>query len=300
MPLNAGGAGGSATNPILAGLTVAAIGYADSMNLTQGVKSGIDPATGYPITNEVTAGLSPQASQVTPAGLTGSFVFATGDLTIGSTTGLAVGMYMRLNAGAEYALARVLEVVSGTVVRFEKKPFVADRSNVAYQVAWLYTGVAGQGVFVSDVNGVLRYFKFQGSTAAGNVGQLNPIAFYVRNAPNDLMVFNGGAPTNWRTNDPTPEFDILPSWGSKGGIASLQILDSVGMTWWDDTTREIEMYEFNFQAGQALKLTAGDGPKSCRIIARGKLGSANTRELGTVSGTLDTMAPAVGGEVALL
>lgn len=300
MPLSANGSGGSAADPILAGLMLAVVGFADSMNLSQGIKAGVDPATGYPITNEVTAGLVPQASQVTPAGLTGSFAVATGDFTIGSTTGLAVGMWMRLNAGAEYTLGRISQVVSGTVVRFQKPPFVADRSNVAYQVAWGYTGVAGQGVFASSVAGELRHYKFEGATSAGNIGQLNPIGFWVRNAPSNLMVFNGGAPTGWRTNDLTPTFDILPDWPSRGGIASLQILDSVGITWWDDTVREIEFYEFNFQGGQALKLTEGDGPKSCRIVARGRVGSPHIRELGTVSGTLDTQAPAVGGEVTII
>lgn len=298
--LNANGSGGSAGDPILAGLTLGAIGYADSMNLAAAIAAGIDDLTGYPIVSAVTAGLVPQASQVTPAGIDGYWDSVSGVFSLSGTANLAVGHFLRLNAGVDYVTARVASIVSATEVTFEKPPFGASAANVAYQIAWAYIGTAGQGVFTSSADGLVHWFKFEGETAAGNRGELNPIAFYLRDAPSNLMVFNGGAPTGWRTNDPTPTFDILPTWTNRGGIASVALTESAGITWWDDTVGEKFLYEIVAQGTLSLKLTAGDGAKSCRLIARGRFGSVYTRELGVVSGTLDTAAPDVDGDVTVL
>ena len=295
VTLSYNGSGGSAADPILAGLPLALIGRARSFNLAQNIKAGIDETSAYPIVTAVTASLTPQASQVTPAGLSGSWAVATKQLTVGSTGGVAVGNYIYMNAGSEYILGRVVAVVSATVLQLETG-FAADKTNVAYQIAWAYLGVAGQGPLVATANGKAYYYKFEGETSVANRGEAPPQLFYVRSPYTNFVSINGGAASGWRVNSDTPVLDVGADWPNRGGILTLELSAPDGLTWWDNAVGEKLMTDFLFQLQNALptiKLTGGDGPKSATLLARGKQGSSATCNLGTISGTLDTQAPTV-------
>lgn len=299
MALDYNGAGSSQESPILSGLPVALVGLARSFNLSQNIKAGVDETASYPITNFITSSLSPQASQVTPAGLSGSWVASTKRLTVTSTGGVAAGQYIYMNAGSEYKLGRILSVVSSTVLALDDG-FSIDRSNVAYQVAWAYLGVAGQGPLAATANGKVYYYKFEGETSVGNRGEAPPVLFYVRNPYANFVSINGGAATNWRVNTAQPVLDVASQWANRGGLVSLELSDSVDLVWWDDATGEKTVTDFLFQLQNGLptiKLVNGDGAKSATLWGRGKLGSTALVNLGTISGVLDTAAPSVSAEV---
>lgn len=299
MALNFNGAGASAADAVLSGLPIALVGLSRSFNLAQNIKAAIDETSNYPLVSEITASLSPQATQVTPAGLSGSWVAGTKQLTVSSTGGVVAGQYIYMNAGTVYKLGRIVTVVSATVLALDDG-FAADALNVAYQVAWVYLGVAGQGPLVATAIGKAYYYKFEGQTSVGNRGEAPPQLFYVRSPYTNFVSINGGAATNWRVNAAEPVLNVGADWASRGGLVSLELSGATDLTWWDGSIGEKTMTDFLFQLQNGLptiKLINGDGPKSATLWGRGKVGSAATVNLGTISGTLDTAAPTVASEV---
>lgn len=297
--LNINGAGGSASNPILSGLPIDLVAGAETCDIVQGVAAFVDSGEGFPGTNSVTSGLVPASTIVEPAGLTGSYVASTQMLTVTNVGSAEAGMYIGLSQGATKTYAAIAEVVSSTELRLAGSPFSVDTSNIAYQIWYVLKVMAGSSSTLSDAAGKLNVFKFQAADALGNLGNNGPGAsFYIRDAPSNLVTVNGGHWQNQRVAVPTPNFDILPSWANRGGIASLQLVTSSGISWWDNTTAEKSITSILTQtANNRLKLNGGDGTKTATLRARTYVGGSRYKDIANLLIELDSSAPVVSAIV---
>lgn len=292
MPLLVNGAGGSAADPILKGLGLTLAAAAESVDIATVTDAWIDTSAGFPGTNSVRSSLSPDPDTVFTAGINGSYNNTSGELNIGDTTGLSAGDALYLShAAITSGIYRIESVESGTSVTIENDPFGgADRTNVVYQVAYVYDAVAGTAPVSSSGAGQINYWKFEGQDEFGLDGEGSD-SFYVRDEPNGsaFIAIGGGNYTGNVLTDATPALNVLGGWANKGGVATIEIVSASGIEWGDGGTAERSL---SSAESAGLSLTGGDGEKTATLRLRSLQGSSVSKDV-AVSVTLDTTGPSI-------
>lgn len=299
MPLLLNGAGALAADPILKGLGVETGASSTTMNLATVDDAGLDQAAGFPATNSVLGALSPAAT-VTTRGNNASYDDTTKLVNIGSTTGLTPGDLVYLShASITDGRFRIATLdADGLSITLENNPFDGGgpKAGIAYQVAWRYVFTAGTAPSASSAAGSVNYWKFNGADDAANATTEEDL-FYIADAPTGAaFVSIDGKPYDGSgtTNDPTPTFDLLPGWTSKGGTSylafgahSVQAINNFSFA--DGTTAEKDLA--TALAG-GLQLSAGDGVKYGRLLLRSLSGAVIERAV-DIAITLDTTGPQI-------
>lgn len=290
-------AGASAADPILKGLGLEVIVGASSMDIATFDNIWIDQAAGFPGTNSVKASLTPDPTAIFIAGTSGVYTHATGQLNIGSTTGLSVGDYVYLSKpGAITAgLYKIASIPSAGIITFASNPFTANATSVAFQVAYRFQGIAGTTAGVSSPVGQINYFKTQVRDAAGNIAQFADTN-YIADQPTGatLISIGGRAYAGQTINTLTPALAILTNWANRGGVGAVALASHGtqgvnNFTFGDDSTGEKSL---SAAIASGLKLNGVDGVKYGRILLKSKLGSPTTIAV-DIDITLDTTAPNV-------
>lgn len=290
--LTINGAGSTASDPILKDLGIKLAAGASTMDIAGSISAWIDQAAGFPGTTSITANLSPDPTTVFLAGTTGAYDNGTGQLNVGDTTGLAAGDAIYLDhAAITNGIYLIASVVNATDITIENDPFVgANRTNVAFQIAYVYDAVTGTSPVETSGAGQVNYFKFQGDDDAAQTGQ-GEDSFYVRTEPAGslFIAIDGGDYTGQTVSDPSPSLVVLSGWTSKGGIATVEITSASGVEWGDGGVAERTLTSAE-TAG--LSLTGGDGLKTATLRFRAKQGSAVFKDV-AISVTLDTTGPTI-------
>lgn len=295
MSLLVNGAGGSAADPILAGLRAKFVFAASTMDVASIVEAWLDQTSGAPGTNSVRASLSP-AHTVLTAGVAGTYNDTTDQLTISSTTGLSAGDAIYLShASITDGIYIIASVVNGTVLTLENDPFagLGSQSTISYQVAWAFEESVGTAPIVASAGGQANYFKARVQDALTTQTDSEDI-FYARTAPAGAayIALNGGDYTGQTLADNTLTLSILPGWTNNGGISHVELANHSGQgvnnfTWTSGggtAERTISLAE-----SSGLTVAAGDGAKYGRLLFKTKAGGT---ALGVdISMTLDTSGP---------
>jgi len=288
-------AGTSAADPILKGLGFKHIIAPTSMDAADVNDTGIDTATGFPITNSHLTSLSP-AETVIEKGTTGSYDDTPDQLTIGSTTGLTAGDYIYLShASITDGVYEIASIVDGTDITLVNDPFAGggNQSSISFQVCWFYAGVAGTAPSVSSGGGTLNYYKADLDDGAVSTQQED--TNYVRDAPAgaSYIAIAGVSYTGQTISDASPSLSVLSGWAAQGGVSHVG-LSGTGAFWDSGLTDQTEKALATAESG-GLYLSAGDGAKTFNIILK----SAASGVTVTVACdlTLDTSGPTISQSV---
>jgi len=284
-------AGGSAADPILKGLGFDHIIAPSSMDVADVNDTGIDTATGFPVTNSHLTSLSP-AETVIEKGTTASYADTPDQLTIGSTTGLTAGDYIYLShASITDGVYEIASVVDGTTITLVSDPFAGggDQTNVSYQVSWYYAGTAGTAPSVSSSGGTLNYYK--GDLDDGATSTQQEDTNYVRDAPAgaSYIAIAGVSYTGQTISDASPSLAILSGWANQGGVSHVS-LSGTGAFWDAGLTDQTEKTLATAESG-GLYLSAGDGAKSFNVIMKSAAGGVTVTVACDL--TLDTSGPTI-------
>lgn len=298
MSILINGAGGSAADPILDGLTIKLAVAASTLDVATVNDVFVDPAAGFPGTNSVKASLSPAATVIT-AGVTGAYNDTTDILTISSTTGLTAGDPIYLShAGITDGIYLIASVASGTTLTLVNDPFAGagDKTGISYQVGWAYTQDAGTAPVGSSAGGQINYFKADLEDSNTQNTQ-SADTFYVRDAPTgaDYIALDSNPYTGSVFTDTSLTLAILSAWANNGGIASVELVNhsvqSVNNFSWTSGGGVAER-SFATAETSGLTMTSGDGMKYGALRFRSLTGSANYIDV-DISAELDTSGPTV-------
>jgi hypothetical protein len=291
------GAGGSAANPILAGLRAKFVFAASTMDIAQILDAWLDQSSGFGGSNSVRSSLSP-APTVLLAGTTANYDDATDRLNIGSTNGLSAGDPIYLShAGISAGIYIIAGIPTAGWVTLRSDPFAGggNRLNIAYQVGWAYNETIGNAPTVSSSGGTENWFKARVADASGVQAQSEDF-FWARNAPAgaqyialDGLAFNG----NPIVTDPNLTLSILSGWANKGGVSHVELAahSAQGVnnfTFGGGGTGERTI---TAAEGAGLIATGGDGVKYGRLLLKTIDGG---QALGVdFSVTVDTTGPSL-------
>lgn len=291
------GAGASAADPILAGLTAKFVFAASSMDVASIVDAWLDQVSGFAGTNSVKNVLTPVPT-VMLAGTTASYDDATKRLNIGSTTGVSAGDSIYLSHAAITAgIYQIAAVPVAGQITLRSDPFSGggNRSNIAFQIAWTFQSQIGTAPVQSSASGTQNFFKARVQDSGGLLGQAED-SFWARNAPAgaayiaiDGLAYDS-API---VTDPNLTLSILPGWASKGGVSHVELgthssFGQNNFTWNGGGTAERAI---GAAEGSGIVAAAGDGPKYGRLLLKSSSGGAM---LGIdFSVTLDTTGPSL-------
>lgn len=291
MALLVNGAGVSAADPILKGLGIKLAFAASSIDIASVTNAWLDNAAGFPGTNSVRTSLSPDPDSVFTAGTTGSYNDTNDQVTISDTTGLAAGDAIFLShASITDGIYVIGSVVNGTDITLRGDPLDGSGalSNMSYQVAYVYDGVAGTAPSVSDAAGDENFFKAEAADSVPVSTQASD-TFWVRDSPAGalLVAIDSQSYTGSTTSDPTPTLDVLSGWANEGGVETVELVSASGIEWGDTGVAERTL---TTAETQGLSLTGGDGLKTATLRLRAFTGSAVFVDV-PLSITLDTSGP---------
>jgi hypothetical protein len=288
-------AGGSAGDPILAGLGFEWIMGASSFDIATIDEAWIDTASGFPGTSSVKSSLSPAASVLT-AGTSGTYDDTTKAWAIGSTTGLSAGDYYYLShASITAGYFKIASIVDGTHVTITNNPLngLGNKTAISYQVAWRYAGTAGTSPSVSSSGGQQNVYKFQADDGSTD-SQLSD-SNYIRNAPSgsSYIAIGGGSYTGATVSTATPSLDILAGWTNRGGVSHVEIANHsvqgvATIKFGDNSITERTIAQ---ALSDDLLLTGSDGMKYCQFKLKSKSGGVAVSLDADVN--LDTSGPQV-------
>lgn len=291
------GAGSSAADPILNGLRVQFVFATDSFDVATVTNAWVDQAAGFPGTNSVSASLTPTAATII-AGTTGSYNDTTDQLTISSTTGLAVDDAIYLShAGITDGVYRIASVVNGTTVTLKNDPMAGagNKTSISYQVGWSYIETMGVAPIVSSGAGTQNFFKARVQDGSANQTDASD-TFYVRDAPagSGYIALDGASYTGQTFADPALTLAILSAWTNNGGISHVELAShSVQLvnnfTW--TSGGGVEERTIASAESSGLTASAGDGNKYGRLLFKTQAG-------GTALGVdidvfIDTAGPSI-------
>ena len=298
MTQTVNGAGASAADPILAGLTARLVFAASTMDVASVTDAWLDQAAGFAGTNTVKSSLTPAAT-VLLAGVSASYNDTTKGLNIGSTAGLTSNCVMYLShAGITAGIYIIASVVDAANVTLRVDPFSGggNKTGVSFQVGWSYQLVAGTAPSVASAPGQINYFKAQVQDAAAASSQLED-SFYIRSAPSGVgyVSVGGVAYTGGSVNTFALALSILSSWTNNGGIATVQLtahsVQTVNNFTWTSGGGVAEK-TVALAESSGLTASAGDGVKYGRLLFRTFAGSGN--QLGVdFQLTVDSTGPAL-------
>jgi len=282
------GAGTNAADPILKGLGFDFILAPSGMDVADVNDAGIDPATGFPISNTVLSTLHPLET-VIEKGTGGSYDDTLKQLAVGATAGLAAGDFIYLShASITDGVYEIATVVDGTKVTLAIDPFSGggNQTLISYQVAWAYAGVAGTAPSVVDA---LNYFK--SDLDDGITSTQTEDTSYIATAPTgaSYIAIDGKSYTGQITSDPSPTLAILPGWANNGGVSYVE-LSGAGAFWNAGLTDQTEKTLASAESG-GLFLSAGDGAKTFNVILKSASGGVQLTVAADI--TLDTTGPTV-------
>lgn len=290
------GAGGSAADPILAGLTAKFVFAASSMDIATVNAAFLDQAAGFPGTNNETAQLSPAAAVVL-TGVGGSYDDTTDRLNIADTTGLSAGDPLYLShASITDGVYLIATVVNATEVTIVSDPFAGggNVASVAFQSGWGWTEVIGTAPIVSDAAGTQNFFKADVDDGSANNTQSQD-SFYARNAPagSAYIALDGGDFTGQTVPDTSLTLAVLGAWANNGGISHVELANHSGQAvnnfTWTNGGGVGEVALATAEGG--LTAAAGDGAKYGRLLFKTVQGGAS---LGVdFDVVLDTAGPAL-------
>jgi hypothetical protein len=296
--LTINGAGSTAADPLLAGLTGRFAFAASSMDVAVVDEAALDQASGFPGTNSVKSSLSPAAATML-AGTGASYDDTLDQLNLGSTTGLSAGGPLYLShAGISAGVYIIASVVDASKVTLRSDPFAngGNKTGVSFQTGWSYESTFGSAPSVSSLGGTQNYFKAKASDSTGTAAQLQD-SFYVRNAPSGtgMISLGGMAYTGGTVNTPAISLSILAAWANKGGIATVALASHSAQgvnnfTW--TVGGGISERSISSAETSGLTIAGGDGVKYGRVLLRTFLGSTHTLGF-DISLTLDTTGPAL-------
>ena len=276
MALTVNNAGALQTDPVLSGIGVIYIAGCPSINVTAVNDAFFDTSSGFPGSTTVKSSLSPVATIIT-SGSSGTYTNATGDFTIGDTTGLAAfdAIYIS-HPSITDGVYLVDTVVDGSNVRLQSDPFSgSDRSGIFFQVAWSYASVFATG----NQSGDQQHFKFDATNGVNNT-QVEDFVWHAA-PPNgaDYIEIESGDYTGQSVNDPALSLDILRNWPNRGGIITVELTDhgtqSVNNFTWTSGGGAGEVPIATALSG--ITADAGDGAKYGRLILRARQGANNFR-----------------------
>lgn len=298
MALLMNGAGGSAADPILKSLGLTWVLAASTMDIAELVDTWIDQAAGFPGTTSVKGSLSPAATVLT-SGTNAAYNDTTKRYTISATTGLTVGDFIYLShASLTAGVYKIATLPAAGEFTLETNPLngQGDKTNISYQVAWKFDGVAGTAPLASSAGGQINYWKVRAEDSTNVVTDASDTS-YVRDAPStatDYILIDGKAYTGQTSNTNSPSLSILPGWTNNGGIVIVSFAAhsvQTGNTDFrhsDGTTGEKAL---SVAEANGLNLTAGDGQKYGRIIFKAKAGGVSVGV--DVDMLIDTTGPAI-------
>lgn len=291
------GAGGTAADPILAGLGMMLTFGASTFDIDQVNDVWIDQAAGFPGSNTVKSSLSPAATVLT-SGSTGSYNDTSKEWTISSTTGMSSGDAIYLShANITDGLYIVDSVVNGTNVTIKNNPLngASNQSNIFYQAAWSKTLAAGVAPSVASAGGTQNWFKGEAQDANPVVSQLED-SFFLRNAPAGatFVSIEGGGYSGGTVSDTALTLAVLASWVNRGGVAFVELanhsVQGVNNFVWTSGlgTGEVALAT----AENGLTISGGDGQKYGRLIFKAMSGSGLTVGV-DIDVDLDTTGPSL-------
>jgi hypothetical protein len=300
MSVTLNSAGNSAADSIVQGAPFEWVIRPETMDVSTVSGVWIDTAAGFPGTNSVLGSLSP-ASSITTRGTSASYTHSTRTLNIGSSTGLVAGDKVWVNHGSiTPGLVEVESIPNGSsvILLAASNLFTADQTNVSFQVAWRYLGVAGTAPSVSSGAGQINHLKAQLSDSAGNTTQQVETHFVKTLPAGALLAAISGIAYNagGTTNDNTPTLSILNAFGTNNGGATFVHLANHGTqgvlnAQWGDTSTTEKTFANAVSLG--LTLTGADGIKYGRLVLRTKSGSSNAVVNIDFAITLDASGPTI-------
>lgn len=299
MALLVNGAGGSAADPILAGLQAQFVFATSSFDVATIVDAWLDQAAGFPGTNSVSASLTP-ASTVILSGVSASYNDTTDQLNIGDTTGLSANDAIYLShAAITDGIYLIGSVVNGTDVQLDPltDPFAGGgaQSSISFQVAWSFVETIGTAPIVADGPGDENYFKARVQDGSANQTDAAD-SFFARNALSGsaYIALDGLDYLSQVFSDPDVTLSILASWANKGGISHVELanhsVQTVNNFTWTSGGGVAERTIATAESS-GLSADAGDGAKYGRLLFKTKAG-------GTALGvdfdlSVDTAGPAL-------
>lgn len=290
------GAGLSQGDPIIYGLPLTFVFGAATADIAGNVAAGIDVAQGFPIVKPVTSGLVPGSTVFQPAGLAGTYTSSTRVLGVASAGVAAVGMHIGLSWGATETYARII-AISGNNLTLERDVFGQDATNVAYQIFYTYKTFAGSENIPSDGLGKVNYVKFQAADALGNLAQNTPgLPIWCIDIPTNAILINGGSAIGQRIAVTNPSFQFLSDLASMGGAVTFELVNAVGLTWFDDTVVEKNksvLFHATRPPTERLKVQGTDGAKSATLRIRAVEGSPRFFDIANISFIYDATPPSL-------
>lgn len=281
-------AGGSADDPILAGLRAKFAFAAASMDAAEIVDVWHDLVSGFPGLVSVRSQLFP-APTIFYAGTTGSYNDTSKELSISSTAGLQSGNALYLSHPNITPNLYIIESIQGDgVVTLRNNPFsgLGNLSNIAFQIGWSYTvtiGAVGRNyikVRIEDQNDLATQIEDSYFAAVAPFGA-------------DFISLNGGNYTGQVTKLRSFPLQILPAWAHKGGISHVElgphsVQGANHFTWGDSTTTERTIASAELSG---IKVDSTDGAKFGRLLLKTR---SNGTSLGIdISLVVDTLGPTI-------
>ncbi len=302
MAILLNGAGGTAADSVLRNLGLELGAFVSSMDAGTVNAAGVDQAAGFPVTTSVLGSLSP-ASTVVTRGANGSYDDTSKRITIASTAGLSVGDYLYLShASITAGVYKIATIPVAGAVTLVNNVFSggANKTSIAYQVAWRYLAVAGTTPVVSSAAGTQNHWKFQASNDLGTATQIQD-SFFVRDAPAGaaFIAIDGTGYTGQQTAILTPSFDLLPAWVNRGAVSHIafgnhSVSAANDFKWGDGSVTEKTLA---VARSGGLSFSAGGGLKRGAFLLRSTSG-ATVQYSVDADITLDTSAPTLGLFVA--
>lgn len=295
MSLLINGAGGSAADPILRNLGIELVTAASSMDISTLTDVWVDTTAGFAGTNSIKSSLSPDAAVLT-SGNAGTYNDTNKRYTISSTTGLTVGDYIYVShASLTAGVYKIATIPASGDVTLNPNPLdgQGNKTGIAYQVAWKYSGTAGTAPISSSGGGQINYLKTRASDSLGNITDSSD-TFYVRDAPSgtNFIQIDGKDYNGQSTVDSTPSFSLLPTWTNKGGVSHVELsahsVQAVNNFQWGDSTTAEKTLAAALSSG--FLLSGGDGIKYGRLLLKSTAGAAVTYGV-DISITVDSTGP---------
>jgi len=227
MALLVNGAGVSAADPILDGLTCQFVFAASTFDIATVVESWLDQTSGFPGTSSVRSSLTPAYTVVT-AGTTGDYNDTSKQVDVGSTTGLTAGDAMYFShASITDGFFILASVVDGTDITLESDPFDGGGNltdEITYQVGWSFIEAIGTAPIVSDAPGDQNYFKARVQDSGTNETDAED-SFWARDALSGAayIALDGATYVGQTFGDTLLTLAILAGWTNQGGISHVTL-----------------------------------------------------------------------------